>query len=142
MSISANDAEFTDLYTAATNVDVEDVTPNAVLNGPSAPAFDLHLHGIAGSNLGGSQANYDLTLTCIDDTAAAPVPSMSPGLIQQEFKDPVWKKVANNGFVSDQVFAIQVPNGARGHVFHYQATLVDAATNVVSFLRSKPFILV
>src|SRR4029077_19529911 len=82
----ANDAELTDLYTASTGIDVEDNEPNTPAGG-AAPAanFDLQLEAVAGNVLGGGGVNYHLTITCIDDTLAAPNAGMSPGTLAQQF---------------------------------------------------------
>ena len=140
-----NDAELTELYTSATGLDVEDNEPNTGAPG-AAPAanFQLHLEAVAGQVLGSSSANYRLEITCIDETLAAPNPSMSPGVLNQEF-DPNdgWQAGGAAGnFLKEQVFNINVDNAARGHVLRYVATMVSNDRSVVSFIESNRFILV
>ena len=141
----ANDAELTELYTAATGLDVEDDEPNiGGLGIPPVTNFDLHLEAVAGSVIGGNGSDYVLTITCIDDMLAAPSAKMSPGILNQQFNAAHgWQGggVAGN-FVKDQVFPITVPPDARGHVFHYIATLVSVNGDIVSFIESNRFILV
>jgi hypothetical protein len=141
----ANDAELSELYTAAAGFDVEDNEPQAPLPGTTpANNFDLHLEAAAGSAIGDNGASYQLTITCIDDTLAAPNAAMSPGLLNQQFDmTSGWTAsgVAGN-FLKEQVFNISVPAGVRGHVFHYIATLVSANNDIASFIESNRFILV
>lgn len=141
----ANDAELTELYSASTSFDVEDNEPNTPAPGGAAPAanFDLHMEAVAGNVLGGSGANYQLTLTCIDDTTAAPNAGMSVGPLNQQFLAANgWQNGGAAGnFVKEQVFPIAVPAGVRGHVFHYEGRLVSANSDVISFIQSNRFIL-
>ena len=141
----ANDAEITELYTAATGFDVEDSEPNTGAPG-AAPAanFDLHLEAVAGNALGNSGADYQLNITCIDETLAAPNAAMSPGTLNQQFNSANgWNAGGGAGnFLKEQVINIAVPAGVRGHVFRYIATLVSANGDVVSFRESGRFVLV
>ena len=141
----ANDAELTELYTAATGLDVEDSEPNTgPPGGPPANTFDLHLEAVAGNVIGNGAANYRLRVDCIDDTLAAPNANMSPGTLNQQFNAANgWQPggVAGN-FLKEQVFPINVDNAARGHVLHYLASLISVNGDVVSFIESEPFILV
>jgi len=141
----ANDAELTELYTAATGLDVEDNEPNTgPPGGPPANSFDLHLEAVAGNVIGNGAANYQLRIDCIDDTLAAPNAGMSPGTINQQWNaaDGWLAGGAAGNFVKEQVFPIAVDNAARGHVLHYVASLVSVNGDVVSFLESNSFILV
>ena len=144
----ANDAELTELYTAPTLEEVEDSEPNTGLpGGAAAPDFDLRLQAVAGNVIGSGGANYTLRIVCIDDTLAAPNPSMSPGVLNQAFNNAAgndWKPGGGNtgNFVKEQRFPITVDNGAKGHVLHYVATMVSANGDIVSFLESNRFILV
>jgi hypothetical protein len=141
----ANDAELTELYTAATGFDVEDNEPNTGPPG-AAPAanYDLHLEAVAGNVIGNSGANYQLNITCIDETLAAPNANMSPGTQNQQFNAANgW--VAGGGagnFLKEQVININVPGNVRGHVFRFVASLVSANGDIVSFLESNQFVLV
>jgi hypothetical protein len=141
----ANDAELTDLYTSSTGFDVEDNEPNTPAPG-GAPAadFELQLEAVAGNALGNSGADYDLSITCIDDTLAAPNAGMSPGTIGQQFKaaDGWAAGGAAGNFLKKQAFPIAVPAGVRGHEFHYVVSLVSANSDVVSSRESNRFILV
>lgn len=142
-----NDAELTELYTASTGCDVEDNEPNTPAPGGGAPAvnFELQLEALAGNVIGAGGGDYELTVTAIDDTLAAPNNAMSPGLLNQEF-DAVngWVACGAGGnFTKKQTFLINVPaSGVRGHEFHYIATLVAVDNGVVSFIESNRFILV
>jgi hypothetical protein len=141
----ANDAELTELYSAATGLDVEDDQPNlGPPGGPPSNIFDLHLEAVAGNVIGNGAANYRLTITCIDDMLAAPNASMSPGTLNQQFNAANgWQAGGAAGnFVKEQIFPITVPLDARGHVFHYIATLVSINGDIVSFIESNSFILV
>jgi hypothetical protein len=141
----ANDAEPTDLYTASTGIDVEDNEPNTPApGGAPAPNFELQLEAVAGNVLGSSGATYDLSITCIDDTLAAPNAGMSPGALAQAFNAANgWTAGGAAGnFRKKQTFLITVPAGVRGHEFHYVATLVGSNSDVVSFRESNRFVLV
>ena len=82
----ANDAELTELYTSAPGLDVEDSEPNTGAPGGNPTAnFQLHLEAVAGNVIGNGGGNYRLEITCIDETLAAPNPSMSPGVLNQQF---------------------------------------------------------
>ena len=139
-----NDAELTELYSASIGLDVEDDEPNTSAPG-SAPAteFDVHVEAVAGNVLGNGGEDYKLTLTCIDDTLAAPNAGMSIGPLDQDFSGGSgWKAGGAAGnFWNEQTFKVTVPNGVRGHVFHYIGTLVGKGNNVVSFIESNRFIL-
>ena len=141
----ANDAELTQLYTAASGFDVEDNEPNTGAPG-AAPAntFDLHLEAVAGNVIGNGAANYDLTITCIDETLAAPNIQMSPGTQAQQFNAANgWLAGGGAGnFLKEQVFNIAVPANVRGHVFRYVASLVSVNGDIVSFIESNTFVLV
>ena len=140
-----NDAELTELYTSAPGLDVEDSEPNTGAPGGNPTAnFQLHLEAVAGNVIGNGGGNYRLEITCIDETLAAPNPSMSPGVLNQEF-DPNdgWQAGGAAGnFLKEQVFNIAVDNAARGHVLRYVATMVSNDRSVVSFIESNRFILV
>lgn len=141
----SNDAELTRLYAAATGLDVQDDEPNTGAPGASPTSqFDLHLEAVAGNGIGNGGADYELTLTCIDDTLAAPNASMSIATTRQQFDAASgWKSSGPAGnYFKEQVFPIRVPRGVRGHVFHYVGTLVSANSDVVSFIESDRFILV
>ena len=140
----ANDAELTALYSASTGFDVEDSEPNTGAPG-AAPAanFDLHVEAVAGNVIGNSAANYQLTLTCIDETLAAPNIAMSRTASQQFNAANGWNAGGGAGnFLKEQVFSIAVPAGVRGHVFRYVGTLVSVNNDIVSFIESNRFVLV
>lgn len=141
----ANDAELTQLYSAATGFDVEDNEPNTGPPG-AAPAanFDLHLEAVAGNVIGNGAANYQLAITCIDETLAAPNAAMSPGTLDQQFNAADgWNAGGGAGnYLKEQVFNIAVPATVSGHVFRYVATLVSVNGDIVSFIESNRFILV
>jgi hypothetical protein len=141
----ANDAELTELYTAATGFDVEDDEPNTGPPGAApAASYDLHLEAVAGNVIGNSGANYQLTITCIDETLAAPNAAMSPGVLNQQFNGANgWAAGGGAGnFLKEQVLPIAVPANVRGHVFRFVATLVSANGDIVSFIESNRFVLV
>jgi hypothetical protein len=141
-----NDAELTALYTASTGCDVEDSEPNTPAPGAAvANNFQLQLEAAAGNALGAGGADYQLSVTCIDDTLAAPNGAMSPGQFNQSFNaGDGWTACGTAGnFVKKQTFNINVPAAnVRGHEFHYIATLVAVDSGVVSFIESNRFILV
>jgi hypothetical protein len=144
----ANDAELTELYTAATGEEVEDNEPNTpIASGGPVNNFDLRLQAVAGQTLGGSSADYTLRIDCIDESLAARNGSMSPGILNQEFNANAGNDWLPGGgtagnFVKEQTFPITVDNAARGHVLRYVATLVSDNTDVVSFIESNRFVLV
>ena len=140
-----NDAEFTNLYTASTGLDVEDNEPNTPAPGGANPAgqFDLHVEAVAGNVIGAGAGNYALTLTCIDDVTAAPNAGMSFSFNQQFNAADGWASGGAAGnFVKEQVIPITVPAAISGHVFHYEGTLVGVDNQVISFAESNRFILV
>jgi hypothetical protein len=140
----ANDAELTELYSAATGFDVEDNEPNTGAPGnPPATNFDVHVEAVAGNVIGNSAANYQLTITCIDETLAAPNATMSRTASQQFNAADGWTSGGGAGnFLKEQVFNIAVPAGVRGHVFRYVGTLVSINGDIVSFIESNRFVLV
>jgi hypothetical protein len=144
----ANDAELTELYTAATGEEVQDNEPNTGPPGqPPATAFDLRLQAVAGSVIGNAGGTYELRIDCIDDTLAQRNGSMSVAAQNQRFNNAAgndWVLAGGTAgnFVKEQTFPITVDNGAKGHVLHYVATMVNASGDIVSFLDSPQFILV
>ncbi len=143
----ANDAEITDVHSASVNLSgVEDNEPNTPAPGVATPntTFDVRLEMVAGNVLGGSGANYTLTLTCIDETEGAPVPSMNVGPLNEQFLPAFgWQaSVPAGNFFNRRAFTITVPPNATGRVFRYIATLVGVNNDVVSFRESNRFILV
>src|SRR5215207_5054501 len=118
----ANEVELTSLYSASTGLAVQDNEPNAPTpGGPPAAKFDLNLGAVAGMVSGNSGANYVLTLTCIDETLAAPNAAMSIGPLNQALSaaDGWVPRGAAGMFVNERTFPIAVPGGVSGHVFHY-----------------------
>jgi len=141
----ANDAELTELYTAPTGFDAKDNEPQAPPRGfLPTPNFDLHLRAVAGNVVGDSGADYQLTITCIDDTLAAPNAALSLHPLNEQFdSSDGWVVGGEAGnLLYKRVFNISVPADARGHVFHYIATLVSVNREIVSFIESNRFILV
>jgi hypothetical protein len=140
-----NDAEIRSVYSASVTLDeVEDNEPNTPAAGGGAPAtsFDVVLEAVAGDAIGSSGANYTLTLTCIDETLAAPNLGMSR-TANQAF-NPVngWSRNNNAAnYFKQEVFNIAVPPGVRGHVFRYVATLVSVNNDIISFKESNQFVL-
>jgi hypothetical protein len=140
---NANDAELTELFTAATGFDVEDNEPNSGPPGnPPAATYDLHVEAVAGNAIGNSSADYTITLTAIDETLAAPNAAMSR-TVNQEFNNVGgWNAGGGAGnFLKEETFNIAVPAGVRGHVFRYVGTLVSVNNEVVSFIESNRFVL-
>jgi hypothetical protein len=141
---NANDAELTELYTAATGLDVEDNEPNTGPPGtPPAADYDLHVEAVAGQSIGNSKGDYTIVLTCIDETLAAPNAGMSR-TVNQEFKqaDGWAPGGAAGNFHKEETFTIAVPANVRGHVFRYVGTLLSDNNEVVSFIESNRFVLV
>ena len=142
----ANDAELTELYTAATGEEVEDNEPNTGPPGePAAETFDLRLQAVAGNVIGNAEGDYTLRIDCIDDTLAAPNTNMSPGAENEEFSNGFgWELGGGDAgnYVKEHTFNIDVDDDAKGHVLHYVATLVGVNGDVVSFIESNKFILV
>ena len=93
--------------------------------------------------IGNGGGTYRLMITCIDDMLAAPNATMSPGTLNQQCTTANgWMAGGTGNFLKEQVFSIIVDPSARGHVFHYIATLVGGNGDIVSFMESNRFILV
>jgi hypothetical protein len=142
---NANDAELTDLYAAATGLDVADDEPNTgPPGGPAATNFDVHIEAVAGNVIGTSGSPYTMVLTCIDETLGAPNAGMSRTVTQSFNTANGW--LAGGGTVGnlrkEQTFNIAVPAGVRGHIFRYVGSLVSDNNEVVSFIESNRFVLV
>ncbi|HSO56182.1 MAG TPA: hypothetical protein VL330_26340 [Actinomycetes bacterium] len=140
----ANDAQLTELYTAATGEEVENDEPNASSTGP-VNNFDLRLQAVAGNVIGDSGGDYTLRADCIDETEARRVPGMSLGPVTQQFdanSPNDWEPSPAGNFVKEQTANISVDPGARGHVLRYVASLVSVNGDVVSFIESNRFILI
>ncbi len=140
----ANDAELTRVFTASVSTApaVEDGEPNTGAPGsPATAQFYLFVEGVAGNVLGNSGADYTLYLDAVAETAGAP--ALTQFTVQQEFKPNNWIAggLAGN-FVTQQVFTVPVPPGARGHVYRYKARLVGVGNDTVSHSRSNEFVLV
>jgi hypothetical protein len=141
---NANDAELTELYTAATGFDVEDDEPNTGRPGdPPATNYDLHVEAVAGNAIGNGSGDYRIELICIDETLAAPNASMSRAVNQQFRQLDGWNPGGGAGnYLKEETFNIAVPANVRGHVFRYVGTLVSVNNEVVSFIESNRFVLV
>lgn len=147
--MNANDARIARIYTARVGCTVEDPAPNSY--SPLPARFDLILQAKAGGVLGGSGADYTLTIVAIDDDCAAPVPELAPKgspFCEEWTAADGWRPTGRE-FVKtspgDQDgicrYEICVPHGLTGQ-FHYNVRLVSANFEVVSFARSNPFLLV
>lgn len=142
--LQANDAALTGLYTAAVGIDIQDNQPNASPPGAATFAdFDLHWRAAAGKVIGGSGKVYHATLTCIDETLAAPNAAMSVGPLDEKFNAANgWTPHGAAGnFVKDWTYNIPVDPALRGHIFHYIGTMVNADLDLASFVLSNRFIL-
>lgn len=142
--LQANDVDLTSLYTAAEGIDIQDNQPNAAPPGAKTfGSFELHLRAVAGNVIGGSGKAYDLTLTCIDETLAAPNAHMRVGPLHEKFNAANgWTKSGAAGnFVKHLTYNIPLDDGLRGHVFHYIGTMVNADLDLASFVVSNRFIL-
>ncbi len=147
--MNANDARIARLYTARIGCTVEDAAPNA--SSPLPARFDLILQAKAGAVLGGSGADYTLTIVAIDDDRAAPVPELAPkgSPFCEEWTEADGWRCTGREYVKtspgDQDgicrYEICVPPGLTGQ-FHYNVRLVSANFEVVSFASSNPFLLV
>jgi hypothetical protein len=140
----SNDAELTELYTAAPGTDVENDEPNAVLGGPPSNTFDLRLQAVAGNTLGASGAAYTLRADCIDETTAERVASMSVGPVNQNFNNLAgndWQQISDGSYKKEQTATINRVAARSGHVFRYVGSLVGANGDVVSFIESNKFIM-
>ena len=143
--MQANDAELTELYTAALGEVVENNEPNANNTAAGAAQFDLRLQGVAGSTRGDDGSDYKLRIDCIDETLAAPNALMSPGEVDQEFNADTgndWIEQLSKNFVKEQKNTITVDAGAKGHVLRYVASLRGVNGDVVSFIESNKFVLI
>jgi hypothetical protein len=147
--VNVNDARITRLYTAQVGCTVEDQTPNAY--SPLPARFDLILQAKAGAVLGSSGANYTLTVIALNDDLAVPAPELIPkgSPFVEEWSEAGGWRLAGRDFVKTSAgdpdgicrYQIFVPDGLTGQ-FHYTARLVSDNFQIVSFARSKPFVLV
>jgi hypothetical protein len=141
--MQANDAELTELYTAATGEEVENNEPNADNTAAGAATFDLRLQAVAGSVRGDDGSDYKLRIDCIDETLAAPNPAMSvPEQTQQFDLANGWVEQPSKNFVKEQKNTITVDANAKGHVLRYVASLRGVNGDVLSFIESNKFVLI
>ena len=143
--MQANDAELTELYTAAAGEEVENNEPNANNTAAGATTFDLRLQAVAGEVRGDDGSDYLLRIDCIDETLAAPNTLMSVAEVTQQFdKNPPndWIEQPSQNFVKEQKNTITVDAQAKGHVLRYVASLRSVNGDVVSFIESNKFVLI
>jgi hypothetical protein len=141
--MQANDAELTELYTAALGEEVENNEPNADNTAAGALQFDLRLQAVAGSVRGDDSSDYELVIDCIDETLAEPNVNMSvPADTQQFDSGDGWNEQPSGNFVKEQTNTIDVDPAAKGHVLRYVASLRGVNGDVVSFIESNKFILI
>jgi hypothetical protein len=140
--VNANDATLTGLTTAQTGSTVADTAPNA----PANPGFDLVLGAAVGSALGSCGACYTLTISAIDLTTATQ--AWPARTCRQAFDPGHGRELSGPGpdYRCTQIFPVTIPGGAggplAGHVLHYVASLVSHGAQIVSIIRSHPFVLV
>lgn len=147
--MNANDARIAALYTARVGCTVPEPAPNA--HSPLPGRFDLILQAKAGAALGSSGADYVLTITAINDDLASPVPDLAPkgSPFAEEWTEVHGWRSTGREFVKSSVgdqdgicrYEIFVPDGLAGQ-FHFQARLISVNFQIVSFVRSDPFVLV
>jgi hypothetical protein len=143
--MQANDAELTELFTAAAGELVENNEPNADNTAAGAATFDLRLQAVAGSTRGDAGSDYTLRIDCIDETLAAPNAIMSVPEVTQEFNSNLgndWIEQPSKNFVKEQKNTINVDAAAKGHVLRYVASLRGVNGDVVSFIESNKFVLI
>jgi hypothetical protein len=141
--MQANDADLTELYTAASGEEVENNEPNADNTAGGAATFDLRLQAVAGSVRGDDGSDYKLRIDCIDETEAAPNLNMSvPEETQQFDSTNDWVEQPSGNFVKEQTNTISVDPLAKGHVLRYVASLRGVNGDVVSFIESNKFVLI
>ena len=143
--MQANDADLTELYTAAAGEEVENNEPNADNTAAGANTFDLRLQAVAGSVRGDDASDYKLRIDCIDETLAAPNAIMSVPEVTQEFNSNLgndWIEQPSKNFVKEQKNTITVDPLAKGHVLRYVASLVSVNGDIASFYESPLFILI
>jgi hypothetical protein len=141
--MQANDAELTELYTAAAGEEVENNEPNANNTAGGAATFDLRLQAVAGSVRGDDGSDYKLRIDCIDETLAAPNLNMSVPEQDQQFDSANgWVEQPSGNFVKEQKNTITVDAPAKGHVLRYVATLRGDNGDVLSFIESNKFVLI
>lgn len=143
--MQANDAELTELYTAAAGEEVENNEPNANNTAAGATTFDLRLQAVAGEVRGDDGSDYKLRIDCIDETLAAPNALMSVAEVTQQFDKNSpndWIEQPSQNFVKEQKNTITVDAAAKGHVLRYVASLRGVNGDVVSFIESNKFVLI
>jgi hypothetical protein len=139
--VNANDATLTVLSTAHTGSLVKDAAPNT----PAAGAFDLVLVAVAGSALGSSGVLYTLTISAIDLTAVTQ--GWPTQTLHQAFDAANGWTLSGTDYQCIWTFAVPVPGGGpggplAGHTLQCVASLVSQGAQIVSIIRSNPFVLV
>jgi hypothetical protein len=147
--MNANDARIARIYTARIGCTVPEPAPNA--SSPLPARFDLILQAKAGAALGNSGADYTLGIVAINDDLAVPVPELAPkgSPFAEEWTEVYGWRCTDREFVKCSVgeqdgicrYQILVPDGLAGQ-FHYEARLISVNFQVISFVRSDPFVLV
>jgi len=151
--MNANDAKLVSVYTREVNGDIANFSPRVsrATEGENV-SFEVVIEAEAGCVLGGSGAPYLLTLVAFDSTLgnnAYPQTAFhysvtenfnnTTGLISQW---PMYKSVFTVTLNKAQADALV------GHVLQYTVSLINpppssgSPANVISFLRSEPFILI
>jgi hypothetical protein len=139
--VNANHATLTGRTTAHTGSTVADPAPNA----PANPGFDPVLETAAGSAPGSCGARYTPTNSAIDPTTTR---QAWPAQAHRQALDPGhgWE-LSGPGpdHQCTQTFPVTIPGRAggplAGHVLQYLASPVSHGTQIISIIRSHPFVL-
>ena len=141
--MNANDAKLTDLTTNQAGNGAGSSAPNA----PAAASFELVLAAVAGSNPGSCGAPYTLTISAIDLIAVSQ--GWPTQTLHQSFAAANGWKPSGSGpdYQCTHAVAVPVPGGGpgdplAGHVLQCVASLVSRGVQIVSIIRSDPFVLV
>jgi hypothetical protein len=143
--MNANDARVTQLFVSVTGSQTPDDSPNET-GGVAGTTYDLHLRGEAGSAIGNSKGDYNLSITAFNVSKGVAEPGLEPFTNPQleEFENAApgnWAPVGVD-FVKEETYNITIPGGVpRGDVYQYTAQLVTVNFEVIEIIQSDLFIL-
>jgi hypothetical protein len=143
--MNANDARLTQLFVAVTGSQTQDDSPNET-GGVPGDFFDLLLRGEAGEVIGGSNGDYNLSITAFNVSKGVAEPLLNPITNPQleEFKNAApgnWAPFGDD-FIKQETYNITIdPAVPRGDVYQYTAQLVTVNFEVIVIIQSALFIL-
>jgi hypothetical protein len=135
------EVRLTSIYVAPTGSPASSPSPNS----EDAPAktFDLFITGEEGDDLQGYNIQYTLSYYAFDFATGNLAPAGFNNVLNQSTGGAEW--LPYNGredFFTNQKFPITIIGNLTGHVLQYFAVLVANRGDIVSFVKSEPFVLV